>query len=49
MGTDRERPVYTEADARTRYSDVMLALNLIRDSGISDVTFLVEPRRPPPS
>jgi biopolymer transport protein ExbD len=43
---DVERRVYVMADARAKYSDVKLALNSIRDAGISDVTFLAESYRP---
>jgi biopolymer transport protein ExbD len=43
-----EHRVYISADSRARYSDVKAAPSGIRDSGISDVTFLVEARRPPP-
>lgn len=45
---DVERRVYLKADARAKYSDVKLAINSIRDAGISDITFLAESRRPSP-
>ena len=37
-----ERKVYVKADSRAKYGDVSRALDQIKRSGISDVTFLVE-------
>ena len=43
-----ERRVYVRADAHAKYGDVAIALDAIRDAGLSNITFIVEQRREVP-
>lgn len=41
-----ERRIYIRADGRARYENVAAAVDAIRDSGIVNITFLVDELRP---
>jgi len=41
-----EKTLYISADARAKYGDIQAALDRIRDSGMTNVTFLTELHQP---
>lgn len=42
-----EKKAYIRADARARYATVKGVLDAVRASGVENIAFLTEPRRPP--
>jgi biopolymer transport protein ExbD len=43
-GEDSDRPVFINADQEARHKRVMLALDSVRQAGLKNVTFTVEPQ-----
>jgi biopolymer transport protein TolR len=42
MGSREDKTVYVRADARAKYGDVKAVLDLIRQSGLQNITFLTQ-------